>query len=267
MCGLAGVGISREHRSEKEMQAIRELFTNLLIGSEHRGPHATGVAHISTTGANHVAKAPAPASAFVRSRDYRAVLDRLDNCSTLLMGHTRWPTLGSHLDNANNHPLVSAEPVGGGEGVCIIAHNGTVTNHHALSHLMGLKREAEVDSEVLLRMAERNVTDAGIDPVSFANDLSICRGRLSVIAIATNQPNRILLVKGNQPLEVWRNQRRGLIAYASELAILDEALGSQPGWEEVRISPWTLVVAEVGEAISLAAYPILHVVGRKKPCR
>ncbi len=272
MCGLAGVVISELPWSARELREIGELFGRLLVGSEHRGPHATGVALVGSNCDYLVSKAPLPASRFVGSRDYRAVLDRLDNDTTLLMGHTRWPTRGSHLDNANNHPLCSGgehqtHGIGPSRGVVLLTHNGHIANHELLTQAFGLERAAEVDSEVILRLAERNATESGIDPVGFANDLALCRGRLSVIAAATSQPNRILLVKGNRPLEVWRNQRRGLIAYASELAILDEAIGSQPGWEEVRIPPWTLVVVDVGAGIALVAHPIPHVIGRKKQCR
>lgn len=262
MCGLAGVVISDKPRNGQELRGIEELFTRLLVGSEHRGPHATGIALVNGSGGHYVAKEPVPASTFVTGREYRRVMDKLDSGTTLLMGHTRWPTRGSHLDNANNHPLV-----GRGRYPCIITHNGHIANHETLSLALDLRREVEVDSEVILRLAERNVTDACIDPPGFVTDLSHCRGKLSVVAVATSDPTRILLAKGNQPLEVWRNQRRGLIAYASELAILDEAMGSEPGWEEVRLPPWTLMAADAGEAISLTVYPIPHAVGRNKQCR
>ncbi len=273
MCGLAGTVISELPRNARELREIGELFGRLLVGSEHRGPHATGLALISATAESYVAKAPVPASAFVRSRDYRAVLERLDSDTTLLMGHTRWPTRGSHLDNANNHPLCSggehqSHGIGPSRGVILLTHNGTVTNHHTLSRLMGLKREAEVDSEVLLRMAEKNLTGSAIDPAGFVSDLSLCRGRLSVVAVATSDPTKILLVKGNQPLEVWRHEARGLIAYASELAILDDAIGLEAGWEEIRVKPWTLVAVETHPAMSLTSCPIPHRAdrdGRQKP--
>ena len=117
MCGLTGVLLSKLDREDHELCAAGDLFTRLLVASEHRGPFATGVALIKSSGDYIVHKAPASASQFVNSRDYRFVLDRLDQDATLLMGHTRWPTLGSHLDNANNHPLV-----GDGKRPCIVTH-------------------------------------------------------------------------------------------------------------------------------------------------
>ena len=276
MCGLAGVLQTNQARSRNDLRIIAELFTELLVGSEHRGPHATGVALINASGDYYISKAPVPASGFVTSRDYRLVIDKLASDTTCLMGHTRWPTRGSHLDNANNHPLVS-----GGEhqthgqrptcGVCILTHNGHVTNHHALSRLMNLKRDAEVDSEILLRLAERNAGKCGIDPLGFADDISLCRGKMSAVVVATSDPARILLIKGNQPLELRYHAARGLIIYASEPQILDSAIVSDTGWEAVEIPAWRLVVVDTRRMMPLNAYPIPRRSndedGRMPPCR
>lgn len=261
MCGLTGVLMANHQRSRSEMRMISELFKSLLVGSEHRGPHATGVALINASGDHYISKAPVPASAFVTSRDYRQVIDRLDSATTLLMGHTRWPTRGSHLDNANNHPLVS-----GGEqktrgqrpnrGVCILTHNGHIQNASMLFKAMGLPRKAQVDSEILLRLAERNAGKCGIDPLGFADGISLCRGKLSAVVVATSDPAKILLVKGNQPLEVRFHEARGLIAYASESEILDSAIDLDTGWEVIEIPAWRLVVVDTRQMMPLATYPI-----------
>ncbi|MBI2844861.1 MAG: glucosamine 6-phosphate synthetase [Armatimonadetes bacterium] len=251
MCGLVGTLLSSRPRSGDELCMISDLFTRLLAGSEHRGPHATGVALVCANGDHYISKSPVPASRFVTSRDYRLVIDKLANDTTLLMGHTRWPTRGSHLDNANNHPLV-----GDGRKPCIIAHNGHISNHDSLSRLMNLKRDAEVDSEILLRLAERNAGKCGIDPVGLADDISRCRGRLSSVLIATSHPTKILLIKGNQPLEARYHETRELIAYASEPEILDSAIGSDRGWEVIEIPAWRLVVVDTRRMMPLTAYPI-----------
>lgn len=261
MCGLTGALMANHQRSQSEMRMISELFTSLLVGSEHRGPHATGVASVGADGDYHVSKAPVPASEFVTSRDYRLVIDKLACDTTCLMGHTRWPTRGSHLDNANNHPLVS-----GGEhktrgqrpnrGVCILTHNGHIQNASVLFRAMDLPRRAEVDSEILLRLAERNRGECGIDPLGFADDISRCRGRLSAIAVATSDPAKILLIKGNQPLELRYHAARGLMVYASEPEILDSAIGSDTGWEVIGIPAWRLVIVDTRRMMPLTAYPI-----------
>ena len=266
MCGLTGILLSDQARSSRELQVVAELFTELLVGSEHRGPYATGVALINPSGDYYVSKNPVSASQFVTSRDYRLVIDKLGNDTTLLMGHTRWPTRGSHLNNENNHPLVS-----GGKSPCIMTHNGHVTNHLVLSQIMKLKREAEVDSEVILRFAERNISKTGIDLIGFAEDISRCRGRLSAVVVVTSDPTKILLIKGNQPLEVRYHEGRGLIAYASEPEILDSAIGSDTGWEVIEVPAWRLVVVDTRRMMPLTAYPIPRRSndedGRMPPCR
>ena len=276
MCGLTGILLSDRARGNRELQVIAELFTELLVGSEHRGPYATGVALINASGDYYVSKTPVPASQFVASRDYRLVIDKLACDTTCLMGHTRWPTRGSHLDNANNHPLVSGgehqtHGIGLTRSVCILTHNGHVTNHHALSRLMNLKRQVEVDSEVILRLVEKNVGRSCIDPVGFAEDISRCRGKLSAVVVATSDSTKILLIKGNQPLEVRYHAARGLIAYASEPEILDTAIGHDTGWEVIEIPAWRLVVVDTRRIMPLTAYPISRRSndedGRMPPCR
>ncbi len=251
MCGLAGVLISDMKRSDRELLAVGDMFTRLLMGGEHRGPHAAGAAIICSDGSHRVAKAPLPAHRFVENGDYRKLLESLDSKTTLLMGHTRWPTRGSHLENRNNHPLI-----GRGKRPCIITHNGHIANHESLSLTLGLRRDADVDSEVVLRMAERNASKSGIDPAGLAEDLALCRGRLSAVVVATGDPRKVLLVKGNQPLEVRCNPVSGLVIYASEPEILDDATGQEQGWEDVYIPPWRIAVVDTTKISTFVTYPI-----------
>lgn len=239
MCGLAGVVIGdKPSRSKDEMKAIRRMFTSVLALSERRGPHATGVALVSGSGDRHVSKAPIPAGRFVVSRSYKNFLGKLDENTTVLMGHTRWPTKGSHLNNANNHPLVG----GTRARACILSHNGHISNADMLFRAMGVPRRAQVDSEILLRIAERNLGNNGIDPDGLAADLAYCRGRMSFVAVATNHPTEVILVKGNQPLELRYSELHHALLYASEAEILDEALEGEDGWVELRMSPMRIAV-------------------------
>ncbi|MHB1463365.1 MAG: class II glutamine amidotransferase [Armatimonadota bacterium] len=267
MCGLTGILKTSERRSQREINMISTLFTKLLIGSEHRGPHATGAAVVSESGEYVVSKAPLPASEFVLSDMYRQLTSQVTCDTTLLMGHTRWPTRGSHLDNRCNHPLV-----GDGDHSICISHNGDIPNHMVLSRQMDLRRELEVDSEVILRLAEKNLSSSEIDPVGLADDISRCQGRLSAVIIATSDPTKILMVKGNQPLELRYHKRRGLIAYASEPEILDEAIGSVRGWTNIEIPAWHIAVVDTRfMEIPLTLYPIPSLWDdnnwRPRPCR
>ena len=229
MCGLAGVLIGEKSgRSKAEIEAIGRAFTEVLELSERRGPYATGVAHINRSGDYYLSKAPTPASMFVVSESYKTVLRKLDENTTLLMGHTRWPTRGSYLNKDNNHPLVS----GGRAGACILTHNGHIANANILFRAMGLSRRTQVDSEILLRIAERNLGRDGIDPDELAADLAYCRGRMSFVVTSTNCPTEVFLVKGNQPLELRYSERYRTLFDASEAEFLDEALSDEDDWVE-----------------------------------
>lgn len=239
MCGLAGVLIGdKPNRSKIEIKAIARIFTEVLMLSERRGPHATGVALVSGSGNYYVSKAPTPASRFVESKSYKTVLGKLDENTTLLMGHTRWPTKGSHLNNANNHPLVG----GTRARACVLSHNGHIANASMLFDAMGLLRKAQVDSEILLRIAESHLGNSGIDPDGLAADLACCHGRMSFVVATTSCPTEVILVKGDQPLELRYSEDRHVLAYASEAEFLDEALQGEDGWVEWRMPPMRIAI-------------------------
>ena len=113
--------------------------------------------------------------------------------------------------------------------------------------------------------------ERGISPLGFADDISLCRGKMSAVVVATGDPARILLIKGNQPLEVRYHAARGLIIYASEPEILDSVIGSDTGWEVIEIPAWRLVVVDTRRMMPLTAYPIPRRSndedGRMPPCR
>lgn len=251
MCGLAGVILGEKKGSKRELIRIRDLFTSLLIRSEHRGPFATGVAVVRADGSVLVEKAPLPASGFVETQAYLALTGNLDSTVTCLMGHTRWPTRGTHLDNRNNQPLISED------GTVVLTHNGTITNCDTLFRRLALLRTAQVDSEVLLRLAVRNTTSAGIDLDGFVDDLGFCAGRLSLVTVAALQPSRVILVKGNQPLVVRLSRRPDLYAYASEPAILGAAdcVGAQ--WQSVCLPAWHVLTIDTTGIIQFGAVPMV----------
>lgn len=226
MCGLAGLLLERRPRSPRTMRDISEAFTRLLILSEHRGPHATGVAWVNAASEHMVFKHPMPAREFVQTPDYITWLNALDGEVTCLLGHTRWPTRGTIHNPANNHPII-CPPV-------LLTHNGSILDFECHFQRMSLPRQAQVDSELLARMAQRHASEQGIDVEAFLHHLSALDGRMSLAMVTTTLPTMVILLKGNMPLEVWHHHRRGLVAYASEERILRMALPDK-GWQAVDV--------------------------------
>lgn len=246
MCGLTGILLCKKQRSETDLDYTKHLFTELLINSEHRGPYATGAAIINGDNSSHVDKAPIPACRYVCSPGYDQLMDVANQYTTIMMGHTRWPTRGSHLDNRNNQPLCSS--------LCI-THNGYARNADELSALMGLPREWEVDSEILLRIAERHITNDGIDTDNFIQDIALIRGRVSAVIASPQWPNKVYLLKGNQPLFMWWNRRMRIFAYASEQEILGRSIADIKSWQEIPIPAWRLVTVTLDKKPELEFEP------------
>jgi amidophosphoribosyltransferase len=230
VCGLTGAVIGTlAKRRVKDIEGFADVFTTMLLLSEHRGPHATGVAWVKRDGTTQVSKAPLPARQFIQSRAYLDWLIGVDREVTYLMGHTRWPSRGSVRNAEENHPLSCAPPI-------LVTHNGTLVDHLHHAARLGLPRTTHVDSELLARIAQRHAGAEGIDLDAVLADLVRLDGSMSLALVATTRPEEIILLKGNMPLEVRIQPRGRVLLYASEARILDRALAGDAGWEPLPLA-------------------------------
>ena len=240
MCGLCGL-LGPLPRGPRARAAALETFSRLLLLSEPRGPHATGVAWIASDGGYHVEKAPMPARQFVLMPGYVDWL-AVPMDVTALLGHTRWPTRGSVHQPANNHPLVArlaTDTTGRSVPVpaVLLTHNGVVNRPDRLAAQWGLPRQAEVDSEVLLQLAVRASDPSGLEVPAYLAYLAQVPGRMALAVCDTRQPQQVLLVRGTMPLALTWHPRRCLLAYASDAATLQRALPGDMGWSPVLFPP------------------------------
>ncbi len=239
MCGLTGILMGNKRRSRKELDELSDTFIKLLLGSEHRGPHATGAAWVKKDSTMQVVKEPLPARSFIFSNGFIDWINGVDNQVTCLMGHTRWPTLGTVRHPGNNHPLVAT---GSSSGILqpdtsiILCHNGVVHQPEMLATRWKLPRHAQVDSEILLQLAVLTSTAAGIDVDRYLHLLSQVPGRMALTVNDTKEPHKVLLVRGTMPLTIWLHRQRRLLIYASEEATIMQTLGTATGWVPVPIS-------------------------------
>jgi len=222
MCGLTGMAWGTHQRSRTERDQLIESFTRLLLLSEHRGPYATGAAWVKRDGTFRVEKAPLPARQFVQTACYADFLNEAADDVTVLMGHTRWPTRGSIHNPEDNHPQ-STPPI-------LLCHNGHVPEVSRHFRRLQLPRTADVDSELLARLAQRHAGSEGLDLPAFLADVAPLDGRISLALVATTRPEEIILLKGNMPLEVRVHPDRQVLVYASEVRILELALSGDAGW-------------------------------------
>jgi len=213
MCGLAGIILGNKKRTEDDFEWIKETMTSLLIRSQVRGPHASGIAVIRRDGSYQLFKRPLPAEAFVETEEYEDVMAELparpdhreadgDNKVTIIMGHTRYRTIGTEKKSYNNHPIRAGRIIG--------THNGTIYNAGHIARMYGLNRFAEVDSEVLFRVANKFR-----NPIHFQSKLKRFRGQMTAVMVNLNSPEKIRIYKGNKPFAMmWFDELDAMI-YAS----------------------------------------------------
>jgi len=234
MCGQVGVIFGTKRRRQHEVDHLVEVFVKALVLSEKRGPHATGVAWVKRDGQHSVYKQPIPASVFLRDEVLHSVLSDVDTGTTILMGHTRWKTRGDQRNNANNHPICAGNVIG--------THNGHIANADYLFRSLGLPRLAEVDSEVIFRIADSTLENGILQAVPLSRGLSHCQGQISAVMVSLLDPKATVIVKGDKPLEFRYHRRYRALIYASEGQFLDAAIRGERGWVPIQIYPMSLLV-------------------------
>lgn len=237
MCAQLGVIFGTKRRRSGDLEHITKLFgwcfTYLLLLSERRGPHATGAALLKSNGEHVLLKRPLRASEFIKDKRFREVLNGIDARMTLLMGHTRWQTVGDASNNENNHPIRAGDVIG--------THNGTIFNADELFDLLGLPRLAEVDSELIFRIADATLDDGCLDIAAIRARLALCRGQISAVLASRQDSKTILVIKGNKPLELRYHKEHQAIVYASDAAYLDLVLDKENGWRTLPTIPMSLL--------------------------
>ena len=233
MCGQVGIIFGKKRRRITEREYLNELFIRMLLCSEERGPHASGIAWLKTDGNYGLFKRPIRAHRLIKGSAFYDLMDKVDNHTTILMGHTRWRTRGSETNSRNNHPIRA--------GIIIGTHNGTIYNADYLFRRLGLPRYAEVDSELLFRLADRFAPDGNIGGRDFRKALRLCRGQMSAVLASRLDPGTITVLKGNKPLSLRYSRKHRAVLYASEAEYIEAALDDLRGWRELEIPPLTML--------------------------
>lgn len=258
MCGLAGVLIGKRPRVGCEIASVTALFTQLLVLSEHRGPYATGAAVVIGDGTLQTAKSPTPAHRFVHSTEYAKLCRQVDERVALLMGHTRWPTQGSQLHNENNQPLLSDGPIR-----LALTHNGNIPDVAQYFDAFGLQREWEVDSELLLRLACRHLSQDGLAIQDMIHDLALCAGQIAAVLVMTSCPDEVIFIRRDRPIWIAYHGDFDVLAYASEPTILLRALPDFESWKLQHVPAETVWVVNRRQLMNPEVYLLENIAGRK----
>ncbi|MEN6521087.1 MAG: glucosamine 6-phosphate synthetase [Armatimonadota bacterium] len=247
MCGQAGIIFGAKKRNQKEMDYFRKLFSYLLLRSEARGPHATGAAWLNRAGEHNIFKQPVRAREFVDDDAFTDLLKSVNSNTTWLAGHTRWQTRGDARNNANNHPIRAGTVIG--------THNGTITNADLLFSRLKLPRFAEVDSELIFRMADNSLAGGRIDKEPLAKRLALCKGEMTAVIVSKLDPEVIVLIKGNKPLELRYHKGFNVIVYASCADYLESVLAPANGWGNVPVKEMEMAAFHCSDLMSYSVTP------------
>jgi glucosamine 6-phosphate synthetase-like amidotransferase/phosphosugar isomerase protein len=208
MCGLAGIVMKKDTRTESELVYIKKSFENMLIEADTRGGHATGFAMIDSEGDYILCKKNKNANGFLHSKSTQASLDCLYDDVSLIMGHTRYATKGSPSINKNNHPIRAGHTIG--------THNGSVSNDNELFRKFNMERHAQVDSEVVFRLFDESISENDF----VDNRLKLIQGRVALVWSDLERPEYVYMVKANNPLELAYIPTLNIIAYGSTNQII-----------------------------------------------
>jgi glucosamine--fructose-6-phosphate aminotransferase (isomerizing) len=211
MCGIAG-WVGRPKPGSKE--AFETFVTSLLVNTQIRGPHATGVAGYLGANRSVLGKGPVDARNFVRTPVWKRALE-----SRSLIGHCRYATHGSPMKNENNHPFES--------GKWALIHNGVIHGHEEIARKQDVKLATECDSEVILRVFARGARKGGGPVAGLQRFVDAVRGFHVSYAVAlldrTTGTVRLLRDSGS-PCAIARMPALGIVCYASTPEILKRAM-------------------------------------------
>jgi glutamine---fructose-6-phosphate transaminase (isomerizing) len=179
MCGIVGyVGVN--DGSDVLIEGLKRL--------EYRGYDSAGIAMI---GADQELK-------IVRSRGKIAVLQeklKVDPVSgNIGIAHTRWATHGKPSDE-NAHPHRS--------GPFVVVHNGIIENYADIKQQLereGYSFASETDTEVIVKLAEREWRQGKSFYGSIVDTLRQLRGSYAVVFLNQEHPQELIAARKESPL-------------------------------------------------------------------
>lgn len=184
-----------------DKEKIAAMFSLL----ETRGKDASGWAYINDNQL-YVHKAPIKSSLMIQTKEWKEL-----ELQKIMIFHTRAATQGNNKNNLNNHPLFNKQ------GIALV-HNGIIYNDKDIFG-KNQKRDGEVDSEAILAVLSSNGKGNKVKRV-----FDRLEGSFAFAAINKNEPEKLLLVKKDNPLDLYYDSGDDILYFCSERRIMQEAL-------------------------------------------
>jgi glutamine---fructose-6-phosphate transaminase (isomerizing) len=219
MCGIFGVIVKKG--TTYDTKFLKSTINNIAHLSEVRGKDSSGIG-IKDDKLKEISviKGPVPISTLFRnnyvSKKLNDSLDKYHKGENLvIMGHSRLVTNGSQMISNNNQPVIKDGIIG--------IHNGIIVNVEDIYEKnTELKREFEIDTEVLLALIRSNLKKSRSTVDALSNSIKSVYGTVSS-AFLFNDRNEIVLVTNNGSLYIGTNYKNFLV-FASEKYMLKTLL-------------------------------------------
>lgn len=214
MCGINGmVFLKGVERNAQMMAKIRYVFDELMVETQDRGEHATGLASFKRDGSYEFHKKNINADKMTTEDEkYREIIANFDGEQTgVVIAHTRYLTKGVATNMNNNHPFDIGNVVG--------LHNGSAKNDDTLfkAYEDKFKRIGEVDSEIVFQLINHyNKDEITVPNLKKALEDTRLRGLFALAFVHKNTPNLLHLIKQDKPMYLAYWKEAGIIIFNSD---------------------------------------------------
>jgi glucosamine 6-phosphate synthetase-like amidotransferase/phosphosugar isomerase protein len=225
MCSIFGIGLFKDHKladNDTLIGTVSRLFKEAQVA----GREASGLS-IMREKTVHVLRRPLSGSTLISTEEYmdfmtdNIKLESQNNKLMSIIGHCRFPTQGSKLNNLNNHPQVCGNIIG--------VHNGHIGNDSELfaSFSKVIDRQAEVDTEIifqLIRHFNQNPKGKTVDAIQTA--APYLGGSYACGMQNTRQPYNLYIFRHSNPAQISYYPKMGMVFFATREHFITKA------WEE-----------------------------------
>lgn len=225
MCGIAGF-FTNKNLTREQREEVFEITSRMFVETQSRGTDASGFSYINKYGKLTTVKGPITAQKMVKEQKFLALKE---NLPLSLIAHCRAMTVGSQLDNFNNHPLVASKLIS-------LIHNGTIGNHLSLKKKHGLSPKGAVDSEVIPMLVYKHLSEIvsgnldKITPEKMVQAINVTakqlEGGFSCAALNEKTPEVLYLFNHTNPMVLAYCKELDTIFFASTRDIIESSVKS-----------------------------------------
>lgn len=207
MCRLSAVIPRTAHRTN--LKAVPQLLTGMILENARLSNKDGWGMGLPATG--EVYKEMVSATVGMINPEPLEWLWRTYQQNQVMIGHTRLSTTGKGKNEPKNaHPFIRNQ--------FMLAHNGHFTNWEELHKNLDLSEDIVVDSEVALYSLAEVWGDAQTLDLSLIQaGLDTLEGSYALIIGNQYEPDRLYLIVGSNPLNLYANDRFHLVNTDSQL--------------------------------------------------